>query len=465
MTHEIDAKVKQYIKDYQLIDAGDEIVVGVSGGADSMMLLHFLNRYQETYHISLKIAHIHHGIRKEADEDTAYVEQIARLWKIPCQVKYCKIQELARLWGMTEEEAGRKVRYDFFISLTNERGKIATAHNMNDQAETMLMRFIRGTDIQGLRGIPPKRGQIIRPILGLTREEVEYYCKRWEIHYKQDQTNFETIYTRNKLRIECIPYIKEHLNPNFVKTMARQSQSYDESNAFLKQYTEEVFEKVAVVQTRQVVLDKQMVQKEKMYIQKRLFLEAISRLLGHTKEMTTIHLMSITTLLNKQAGKKINLPYKMIVTNERNQLIFHFQDEGEMAEYAYPLQMGKTRIHEPFLTIHMDLVTSKTFEQRQENMYTKYIDYDKIKDSLQIRNRQPSDQITLPGGTKKLKKFFVDEKIPGHLKNTIPMIADGKDIVWVIGSRLNSKYYVTDKTTKILELTVLKEHTLQEGLC
>ncbi|MGL4738019.1 MAG: tRNA lysidine(34) synthetase TilS [Cellulosilyticaceae bacterium] len=467
MTREIDEKVKQYIAQHHLIEHGDRIIVGVSGGADSMMLLHFLRRHQEWYDMSLMVAHVHHGLRQEADEEAAYVEEVATQWGLPCERKQCDIEALAQEWRMSEEETGRKVRYDFFISLTNQGDKIATAHHMNDQAETMMMRFVRGTDIQGLQGIPPKRGAIIRPILGITREEVEYYCNKWQIHYKQDATNFETVYTRNKMRLECIPYMTTHFNPNLVATMARQAENFKEADDFLKTYTQEVFERAVNVVERGVklTLDKELITQEKSYIQKRIFMQAILVLLGHTKEITTMHLSNILMLMNKQSGKQIDLPHGIHVKNEYNQLIFILDEEVKISNYEYTLQMGTTNVKEVSLVVQLRVVSFKTFEQRQENMYTKYIDYDKIKDSLQIRNRRPSDQIILPGGTKKLKKFFVDEKIPGHLRNTIPMIADSNNIIWVIGSRLNSKYYVTDKTTQILELTVLKEHTLQEGLC
>lgn len=465
MTEVIDQKVKQYIAKHSMLRSGDEVVIGVSGGADSMMLLHFLNRHKGFYQIHLKVAHVHHGIRANADQDAAYVETIAREWKLPFYIKKCNIPELANEWQMTEEEAGRKVRYDFFISLTNQDGKIATAHNMNDQAETMMMRFLRGTDIQGLRGIPPKRENIIRPILGLTREEVEKYCSEWNLVYQQDETNFMPIYTRNKLRLECIPYIKEHFNSNIIHVMARQSEVYGEADAFLTQYTHKIFQGISSFVEGKVSLKRDELLKQEVYIQKRLVLKAIDKLLGHTKEISSNHIKAILELITKQSGKKINLPFSICVINDYEEVHFSIKEEDKISNYEYTLQMGTTNIKEVAFSFQIKEVTAKTFEQRQENMYTKYIDYDKIKDSLRIRNRQPLDVITLPGGTKKLKKFFSDEKIPLEIRNTMPLVVDGNEIVWVVGSRLNSKYYVTDKTTRVLELIALKEHMLQEGSC
>ncbi|MBS5799179.1 MAG: tRNA lysidine(34) synthetase TilS, partial [Clostridiales bacterium] len=146
MIARIKEKVKRYIEEQKLIQKGDTIIVGVSGGADSMMLLHFLNSHKAFYEIKLKVAHVHHGIRKEADDDRDYVKEMCREWQIPCYIHACNIKELARLNKISEEEAGRIERYNFFISLTNQNDKIATAHNTNDQAETMIMRFLRGAD-------------------------------------------------------------------------------------------------------------------------------------------------------------------------------------------------------------------------------------------------------------------------------------------------------------------------------
>lgn len=456
MLKQIEDKVKSYIHQNKLITKGDTIIVGVSGGADSMMLLHFLNKYKDYYHIKLKVAHVHHGIRLEADEDKEYVEAMARQWHIPCYTHYCDVKKIAKDRKMSEEEIGREERYNFFISLTNENDKIATAHNTNDQAETLIMRFIRGADIKGLGGILARRGSIIRPILCLTREEIEYYCTVNHIEFHTDHTNYETIYTRNKIRLECIPYIEKNINPNINLTLFEHSQVYQEQENFLESYTEDVFSRIVQVKDQEVEINIEGLQKEKIYIQKRILYKSLSIIIGHSKDIGLKHINQMIELISMNNGKKICLPYNCIVYRNYEVLTIAMESKGVFSNYEYTLQMGINNIEALDMKIAMSVVTRKTFEQSQQNMYTKYIDYDKIKDNLCLRTRRKEDYIVLNNGSKKLKKFYIDEKIPQHKRDSWPIITDGQEVVWVLDSRLNVNYFVTDQTVNILEIRVIK---------
>lgn len=456
MLKQIEDKVKSYIHQNKLIAKGDTIIVGVSGGADSMMLLHFLNKYKDYYHIKLKVAHVHHGIRLEADEDKEYVEAMARQWHIPCYTHYCDVKKIAKDRKMSEEEIGREERYNFFISLTNENDKIATAHNTNDQAETLIMRFIRGADIKGLGGILARRGSIIRPILCLTREEIEYYCTANHIEFHTDHTNYETIYTRNKIRLECIPYIEKNINPNINLTLFEHSQVYQEQENFLESYTEDVFRRIVQVKDQEVEINIEGLQKEKIYIQKRILYKSLSTIIGHSKDIGLKHINQMIELINMNNGKKICLPYNCIVYRNYEVLTIAMESKGVFSNYEHTLQMGINNIEALDMKIAMSVVTRKTFEQSQQNMYTKYIDYDKIKDNLCLRTRRKEDYIVLNNGSKKLKKFYIDEKIPQHKRDSWPIITDGQEVVWVLDSRLNVNYFVTDQTVNILEIRVIK---------
>ena len=456
MIKQIEEKVKKYIEDNELIQYGDTIVIGVSGGADSMMLLHFLKTYKDFYHIKLKVAHIHHGIRKEADEDRDYVKEVCRTWNVPCFVHHCNIKELAKIKKISEEEAGRIERYNFFISLTNPHDKIATAHNTNDQAETLIMRFLRGSDIKGLRGIMPKRSNIIRPILCLTRKEIEAYCVAKNIIYHDDHTNFETVYTRNKVRLTCIPYIEKHMNPNVVQTLFEHSELYKEEEDFLESYIEDVFKEVVKHEKDKLIINIKCLKKEKVYIQKKLIYKCLESYIGHSKDITMQHIKSVIELMMMQNGKKICLPYQTIVYKAYNELIIYKEEKEKFSNYKYTLEMGINKIEAFNIQIQMKCVSRKTFEQSKENMYTKYIDYDKIRDSLRLRTRQVEDYIVLKNGSKKLKKFYIDEKIPQYKRDLLPIITDGHEVVWVLDSRLNINYFVTDLTENILEIKVVK---------
>lgn len=456
MVKVIEDKIIDYVLKENLIEKGNHIVVGVSGGADSMALLHFLFSQKDRYQITLTAAHVHHGVREAATEDAEYVKAICSKWKIPFFIHHCNIKTIAKQRHITEEEAGREERYNFFISLTKPNDKIAVAHNMNDQAETMLMRFFRGADIKGLGGIPAKRQQIIRPLLNLTRDEIEKYCDHYQIAFKTDQTNLETTYTRNKIRLECIPYIQRHLNPGIIKTLAQHSQLYLAEEDFISDYVQKLLLECIIQKDKKLWININQLQKEKEYIQKRLLLECIILQVGGAKDITSVHVQQVWRLLTKQVGKSVNLPYGLIVTRHYEQLVLSKQENLEAIMYNYTLEEGTMQIKQINAEITLSFVSRKTFEQCKENMYTKYIDYAKIKDALRLRIRKPGDYITLTNGSKKLKDFFIDEKICRETRNSMPLIADDNEIIWIIGSRLNVKYYVTDQTTQIIEIKFTK---------
>ena len=213
-------KVKDTINKYDLIKENDKIVVGVSGGPDSICLLHILNELK----FNICVAHINHGLRENAAIDEKYVMNFCDKYNIPCFVKNVKLNEI--LNGMTTEEAGRKVRYDFFYEVMQKEGctKIATAHNSNDNAETVIMNIIRGTGMSGLKGIEAKRENIIRPLIDCTRNEIENYCKVNKLNPRHDESNDETIYTRNKVRLDLIPYIEKNINSNIINNINRMSE-------------------------------------------------------------------------------------------------------------------------------------------------------------------------------------------------------------------------------------------------
>ncbi|WP_069999849.1 tRNA lysidine(34) synthetase TilS [Cellulosilyticum sp. I15G10I2] len=454
MLKAIENKVRNFIRKYNLIQNGDNLVVGVSGGADSMMLLHFLHRYQSYYNIQIKVAHIHHGIRDEAERDALFVEEICKKWELPYYRHNCNIKQLARAHGISEEEAGRIERYNFFISLSNHCSKIVTAHNKNDQAETLIMRFLRGTDINGLGGIPPQRDNIIRPLLCLKRTEIEAYCLYHGISYKDDHTNFMTIYTRNKVRLECIPYIEQNINPNIVNLLGEHSELYREGEAFLKMHTHGLFEKCAVKSKGNISINLTQFQEYHKYVQRRVILLALEALNTIVKDITLKHLESIIGLCDLQSGKKICLPHNIVAYKEYEELIIGYK-ESEDVSYRYPLDLGIKEVPEARGTVILTVVKKESINQKNEKMYTKYIDYGKIKAGLEMRTRLPHDYIATKEGTKKLKKFFIDDKVPKTQRDSIPLIADGEEIIWIIGSRLSANYYVTEATKQVLEIKII----------
>lgn len=452
MSRMIEKKIKSFIERYKLIEPNDTLVIGVSGGADSMTLLHYLYTHQDEYKVNLKAAHIHHGIREEAEGDAQYVKEMCNKWHIPFYRHDCNIKQLAEERKISEEEAGRQERYNFFISLLNENGKIVTAHNMNDQAETMIMRFVRGTDIKGLGGIAPKRDNIIRPLLCVTRAEIERYCNAHELAYKQDATNFIPIYTRNKIRLECLPYIERELNPSVIKVLGEHSTLYREEEAFLEEMTYKVYESVVEEKEKFMQIQNESFNAQHDYMKKRLVYLCIRKLAGSSKDITTKHIEDSIKLISGQNGKKITLPYGIILEKAYDITVIKCAGEKTL-EFQHNLMLGTQCIEALGINLELSVIDNEGI-QKDEKIYTKYIDYGKIKSGLQIRCRRPGDYMTLGNVTKKLNRIFIDDKIPQSKRDKWPLITDGSEVVWIIGGRLNTNYYITEATNKILQITM-----------
>ena len=244
-------KVLNTIKKYNLIQENDKIVIGVSGGPDSICLLHILNGLKEKLNFEIVVAHINHMIRKEAEEETQYVKNFCDKLGIKCYIKRIDVIDKSNKEKIGTEEAGRKARYDFFDEVLNivNANKIATAHNENDNAETVLMNIFRGAGTSGLKGIEPIRdNKYIRPIIECERSEIEEYCRVNKLQPKIDKTNFENVYTRNKIRNVLIPEIKKEFNPNIIESLNKLSILSRQENNFIQEYAKNIMENELIVE-------------------------------------------------------------------------------------------------------------------------------------------------------------------------------------------------------------------------
>ena len=248
-------KVLETIKKYNLIENGDRIVIGVSGGPDSICLLHILNELKNELNFEIFVAHINHMIRKEANSETEYVKKMCKKLKIECFIKRIDVIKIANNLKRGTEETGRQIRYDFFNEVLKKThsNKIATAHNNNDKVETIIMNILRGSGTSGLKGIEAIRdNKYIRPLIEISRDEIEDYCNKNNLNPKIDKSNYENIYTRNKIRNTVIPYIQKEFNPNIIKTINRLSEVSTEENEYLNKITEEAFIKLQIIKSEQV---------------------------------------------------------------------------------------------------------------------------------------------------------------------------------------------------------------------
>lgn len=326
------------IKKYNLIEENDSVIIGVSGGPDSICLLHILNELKQELNFKIYVAHINHMIRKEADEETEYVKRFCKNIGVECFTKKIDVVKIAKESKMGTEEAGRKIRYDFFeeVLKNTDSNKIATAHNNNDKVETIIMNILRGSGISGLKGLDPIReNKFIKPLIETSREEIENYCEENKLNPRIDKSNNENIYTRNKVRNCVIPYIKKEFNPNILKTINRLSEVATEEDDYLNKVTESTFNKICIekqqyIETHtshlpphtSIILDLKKFNNLELVIKRRLILYTINELLGTTEGIEKVNIDDIIKLCNNNIGNKFLKPTKNIKILVKNKKIF-----------------------------------------------------------------------------------------------------------------------------------------------
>lgn len=324
--------ILETINKYNLIQNGDKIVVGVSGGPDSISLINVLNEIRNDKNISLEFdlvaAHINHNIREESKEDEAFVVNYCKKNGIEFYVLNIDIERKAKNEKIGTEEAGRNARYKFFEEILEKTksNKIATAHTANDSAETVIMNMMRGSGTSGLKGIRPIRdNKFIRPLIETTRDEIEKYCEKYKLNPRIDKTNFENDYTRNKVRNILIPLIKEKFNPNIIMTVNRLSDIINEENEYLDNLAKQKYKEILLEENigKQIVLDLKTFNKQDLVIKKRLILHTINVLQGSTQGLGKIHIEDIIKLCDKNLGNKYLTPNKNIKVLIKNRKIYY----------------------------------------------------------------------------------------------------------------------------------------------
>lgn len=455
----------KFIEENKMIQYGDSVVLGVSGGADSLCLLIMLSNIAKDYKLALTVVHVNHHIRgQEADEDQKFVEDFCKKLNVRCITFHIEAEKLAKEMKCSEEEAGRIARYELFdrVLMEENADKIAVAHNLNDDSETILFNLFRGTGIKGLSGITPVRDKIIRPILCLERKEIEQYLKENNYSYRTDSTNLSDDYTRNKLRNKVLPYVKEHINSNAVINCVKAGNDLAEIEDYLAMQTEEEFGKY-VVKIEKGYFIKASAQKLHPVIKKRIIRSIIELLSGKLKDVTRLHVDFVLDMFEKNVGSMADLPYGIKAERQYEGIILYtYEVENEIIRNDFQ-EMVIYKEGVVFQNEYIDtfIEDKGNFgENVPEMCYTKWIDCDKIKGALVVRKRQTGDYITIDdnGRTKKLKDYFINQKIPKDIRDDILLVADGQHIVWIVGYRLGSYYKITDSTVKVLKLTYRKNN-------
>ena len=456
-------KVKRFAEQNKMIPENSMIIAGVSGGNDSMTMLHLLKSLQAGWNFGLRVVHVNHGIRgEEAERDQKVVEDICRQWEIPCS-SYCyDVPQLSEKWKLGTEETGRIVRRKAFEAEKKKCGqqecvcRIALAHNKNDLAETMLHHLARGTGLRGLCSLKPVNGEVIRPLLCLERKEIDEYIKECGIPGILDSTNLEDEYTRNRIRRHILPMMEQEINTKAIEHMAETSRILTEAEEFL---TEEA---QALVQ-RYRETDGSYCLKEDFFYKKeilksygvRVILETLS---GQRRDLSQVHIRQTLELYLCQVSKRIDLPYGLEAVRSYDGVCIHKKSCRKSSEMASPKEEFALSLSQGMVETSYGRFEIKIFpcsgEKILEKKYTKWFDCDKIKCSLSVRTRKSGDYLVIGKGgeSKKLTRCMIDDRVPKESREQIPLIADGEEIVWIVGGRISERYKITSCTRNVLEI-------------
>lgn len=492
-------KVRKFIKKHHMIAAGDLVAVGVSGGADSVCLLHLLCRLQQEIPYRLLVIHVNHLVREDAAQDAAYAEHLCEQMGIPYFLKEVDMKGYAADHKLSLEEAGRILRYQAFEEIladqakANETYKIAVAHNANDRAETMLFHIFRGSGIRGIGSIQPVRGAVIRPVLCLERKEIEAYLQRYKLAYCTDSTNEKDAYTRNKIRHHILPYAEQEICQGAVAHMNELAGILSDTEEYLEQQTRRLCDAyVEVLEDDEVTgmsrqnpgmigyglrIQADQLLSEHPIMVSRVLLYCMEQMIPHRKDITGQHIADLAELMKKDGSKELSLPWGVRAHKEYG-ILYLIRGDIRLREElptAGQVQMGgavyeikpPTEVHIPDAgDFEFTLLDQASGLYRQifcnkeqnipENRYTKWFDYDKITTTLLLRTRRQGDYLTIDTSlcTKSVKQYMINEKIPKIQRGSMYLLADGAHVMWIPGYRISQYYKVDESTKRILQVSI-----------
>lgn len=435
VTYDILNKVKANIKNNSLLEKGDTVVIGVSGGADSVMLLDVMYKLSKEYELNLKVAHVNHKIRKgDAEADAEFVKSLSIAYNLPFFLKEANVPEISKTTGTSEEKVGRSIRYDFFNSIA-AGGKIATAHNANDNAETILMHLIRGSGLNGLSGIPVKRDNIIRPILPISRQEIEDYLKENELTHITDKTNFEDIYFRNKIRLKLIPEIQTYYNnPAIINTLNANAISYRDDNDFLESETSKAFSSNVTIKDGSVFCPKSLFKDLHPAIAKRLIIKCVQTLFGRTFDcIGPEKVEEFYNGVSSKTGKTflISNGYQMRVLYDD----VVFEKIPEVQENIPEVKIELIDTPQQFSFDNKNFVCEVVeTDMIDNNAFELYLPYEEFAGkTLTMRTRNSEDVFRVKEDmSSRVIHFLGKKKVPLADRDSIPMLVDDK-VLWAVG--------------------------------
>jgi len=516
---ELETRVIDFIQQHNLILSGEIVVVGVSGGADSVCLLHILARWQRRLDIKLHIAHLNHQLRGvESEADAKYVASLAGKLDIPITIGKRDVAAYKAERNCSTEEAARELRYDFLAKVADDIGanRVAIGHTRDDQVETILMHILRGTGTSGLRGLEPyspfpfrhsdlpfghsdfpschsepkaknRTLVVIRPLLNVTREETLNYCQKHQLKPRIDSSNLSLSFFRNRFRLELLPLLREY-NPGVDQALLRLAEIAGSDTSYLEQQTFQLWDEVARREEDAISLDKAKIVALPIALQRQLLRLAIARLVGDTRDIEANHIEAIRSLLSKPVGKRTSLPHGLVCWNGYDEVVIAVSQSPEGNEPTQDLGLSTFRLFCPFPLLQgvfplkvpgetvlsrWRVVASIVGEQVpsvslrgvlspsegtcRSNLIAEF-DLQRAGTELFVRQRQPGDGFQPLGmdRPKKLQHFMVDAKIPLLWRERIPIVCSPRQIIWVVGWRIDDRVKVTEATKEILRLEFIR---------
>lgn len=493
MTSGVLDKFKAYCQKNSLITKRDRIVIGVSGGPDSLCLLHLFITISREFELTLTIAHLNHQLREtHSQADAAFVQEIAKQWRLPLFIESHDIASLAERRKQSIEEAARQVRYAFLwrVAIETNSDKIAVGHNADDQVETVLMHFIRGTGLAGLRGMLPQLDlaslrlhpddisasfrqpstKLIRPLLDISRVEIETYCQDHNLSPRQDYSNQDTTFFRNRLRYELIPLLESY-NPNLRRVLRHTAQVVAADTQILNDHLDKAWSLVTKdVSSERIVFDLQNWLNLPLGLKRSVLRHAVQNLRRSLRDISFSHIENAITILEKgQTGTKATLPQELILAVGYETFTIASNSESSQPPTLDQPQLRKDQIlklnlpgvtplmHSPW-QFKADLLSYERLNHqdvKQVGRWEAYLDADVVGDQAILRPRQPGDTfcpLGMVGHRKKVNEFMINEKIPTDWRNQIPLLVSENRILWVCGYRLDERASLQANTRQVFHL-------------
>jgi tRNA(Ile)-lysidine synthase len=456
-------KVCQTIRNCQMVDSGHAVVLAVSGGADSVAMLHMMARLRASLQIELIVAHVNHGMRPDAAEDALFVEAMAQRMGLPCVCATVDVPAYRHQHRLSPEDAARRLRYGCLRAMARQRGadRIAIAHTADDQAETILMRLLRGAGLRGLAGIPPRRGAIIRPLIRVQRRDILAFLHTHHIPFREDPSNQQRQYLRNRLRLDLMPHLRQQYNPRLTETLCTTAHLLSEDEAALEALAHEHLQMVRLPgQPAQVGLCLTRLRSLPMALQRRLLRQALCEVSGHLHDITAQHIAAILRLVQTDAGsRRVTLPHQLLA--ERRYDILLIQRHASQPPLAGEVSVripGQCEMLALGTTLVCDLRPSAALSAPFPTGDEAWLDAATIGVDVRLRTRRDGDRFQPLGSpyTKKLQDFFTDAKLPRAARDHLPLVVTPRGIAWVVGMRIAEWAKITPATHTILRLRVIR---------